>query len=91
MSEYVMETFGIVQDFADLHGDMNTPLYQAIMDVMESRQREEIVRCKDCKWSFHSELFPDINTRYCRWFARDVYIDMGFCFWGERKGEEDGA
>lgn len=50
MSEHIVDTFGIVQDFADLHGDMNTPLYHAIMDVMVSRQREEIVRCRDCKW-----------------------------------------
>lgn len=48
MSEYIVDTFGIVQDFADLHGDMSTPLYQAIMDVMLSRQHEEIVRCRDC-------------------------------------------
>ena len=53
MSEYIVDTFGIVQDFADLHGDMNMPLYQAIMDVMVSRQREEIVRCRDCKYSAH--------------------------------------
>ena len=59
MSEYIVDTFGIVQDFADLHGDMNMPLYQAIMDVMVSRQREEIVRCRDCKYLDDSE--------YSRW------------------------
>lgn len=50
MSKHIMNTFGIVQDLADLHGEMSTPLYQAIMDVMVSRQREEIVRCKDCRY-----------------------------------------
>ncbi len=49
MAECIVDTFGIVQDFADLHGDMSTPLYQAIMDMMVSRQREEIVRCRDCR------------------------------------------
>lgn len=51
MSEYIVDTFGIVQDFADLHGDMSTPLYRAIMNVMLSRQHEEIVRCMDCRWA----------------------------------------
>lgn len=90
MSEYVVETFGIVQDFADLHGDMNTPLYQAIMDVIESRQREEIVRCRNCRWSFHSDQSGNFTRRYCKWFRCDVYND-GFCFWGDRKDDEDDA
>lgn len=55
MSECIVDTFGIVQDFADLHGDMTTPLYEAIMDVMVSRQRGEIVRCRDCKHLDDSE------------------------------------
>ena len=67
MSEHIVNTFGIVQDFADLHGDMCTPLYQAIMDVMLSRQREEVVRCRDCK---HFDSRP--NYQLCR---RDMSCD----------------
>lgn len=89
MSEYIVDTFGIVQDFADLHGDMNTPLYQAIMDVMVSRQREEIVRCKDCAY-YDDE--PDLESSMPKcwrdpdhrgtaiWTSPD-----GFCKWGERR------
>ena len=80
MSEYVVDTFGIVQDFADLHGDMNTPLYQAIMNVMLSRQRDEIVRCKDCEC-----YEPNIYKHFtCELFQYYVEPD-GFCAWGVRR------
>lgn len=92
MSEYIVNTFGIVQDFADLHGDMTTPLYQAIMDVMVSRQREEIVRCRDCE---HSRKDGTLCMFFASWepipdgdeFAEipaDVEPD-GFCAWGKHK------
>lgn len=80
MSEYIMSTFGIVQDLADLHDDMSTPLYQAIMDVLLSRQREEIVRCRDCR-EYNTELYKYIS---CELLGRYVEPD-GFCAWGERK------
>lgn len=77
MSEYIVDTFGIVQDFADLHGDMNTPLYQAIMDVMVSRQREEIVRCKDCAyWA--------TEARFTGMCVGKRFNPDGFCAWGEK-------
>lgn len=87
MSEHIVETFGIVQDLADLHGEMSTPLYHAIMDVLLSRQCEEIVRCRDCK---HYEAEPNGNIGGC---SRDldgtgVYSIVepnGFCAWGEKK------
>lgn len=82
MSEHIVDTFGIVQDFADLHGDMNTPLYQAIMDVMVSRQHEEIVRCRDCK-----EYIERKGYATCGYFGGD-YVEVepdGFCKWGERR------
>ena len=94
MSEYIVDTFGIVQDFADLHGDMSTPLYQAIMDVMVSRQREEVVRCRDCKhyessrW-YESVIFPPLGTdieHVCAFFADGAKVSPdGFCAWGERR------
>lgn len=82
MSEYIVDTFGIVQDFADLHGDMNTPLYQAIMDVMVSRQREEIVRCRDCEYYIDSDLF---YNPFCSFMNDHDTQPDGFCKWGERK------
>ena len=88
MTECIVDTFGIVQDFADLHGDMNTPLYQAIMDVMVSRQREEIVRCCDCKEYRHE----DMTCHSWQWHNWDAPIEVdpdGFCAWGERRS--DGA
>ena len=87
MAECIVDTFGIVQDFADLHGDMSTPLYQAIMDVMVSRQREEIVRCRDC------EHYRD-RLNGCAEFgdeSRDEYANVepdGFCAWACRKEGE---
>ena len=85
MSEYIIDTFGIVQDLADLYEDMNMPLYQAIMDVIVSRQRDEIVRCSDCKyhehWKYTSKPDRDVCTAdYCI----DVSLD-GFCSSGEKK------
>lgn len=90
MSEYIVDTFGIVQEFADLHSDMSTPLYRAIMDVVVSRQREEIVRCKDCArfvpqgtYRFNSGVVNKVTCDVIRGFA--VQIDPnGYCAWGER-------
>lgn len=87
MSEYIVETFGIVQDFADLHGDMNTPLYKAIMGVMASRQREEIVRCGDCKeFAFGNVECETVD--WCDYWDAFVESPDGFCAWGERKVEQ---
>ena len=80
MSEYIVDTFGIVQDFANLHGDMNTPLYHAIMDVMVSRQHEQIVRCRDCaKWATEKRF-----TGGCCGAKGDA-DPGGYCAWGERR------
>ena len=77
MSEHIVETFGIVQDLADSHGCMSTPLYHAIMDVMVSRQREVVVRCRDCEnWC--------TPTHWCERF-QDYTESNGFCAWGERR------
>ena len=90
MSEYIVDTFGIVQDFADLHGDMNTPLYQAIMDVMVSRQREEIVRCRDCKHCTQRDaIFPPIVCERWGYYNFKTEPDR-FCAWGERRTEQNG-
>lgn len=80
MSEHIVETFGIVQDLADLHGEMSTPIYHAIMDVLLSRQREEIVRCKDCRF-----CFSYWKSDYCDYFKHVINNRDGFCAWGEKK------
>ena len=82
MSEYIVDTFGIVQDFADLHGDMSTPLYRAIMNVMLSRQHEEIVRCRDCYFADEIE-----GGYWCDRFdcGKEHVTSNGFCAWAERK------
>ena len=99
MTEYIVDTFGIVQDFADLHGDMSTPLYQAIMDVMVSRQREEIVRCRDCRHCCEDRRDTSIgwvSVLVCdseQWSTSSLIPSHkvepdGFCAWGERRTGE---
>lgn len=91
MSEYIMNTFGIVQDLADLHGEMSTPLYQAIMDVLLSRQREGIVRCRDCQSWFRGKCRKHVftttvdGTEYDEGaFSMDA---SDFCSLGELRGD----
>lgn len=100
MKEYIVDTFGIVQDFADLHGDMSTPLYQAIMDVMLSRQHEEIVRCRDCN-HFREERRDSsigwVDEFVCvseQWSTSSLMPNHkvepdGFCKWAERREDGD--
>ena len=96
VSEYIVEAFGIVQDFANLHGDMTTPLYEAIMDVIVSRQREEIVRCKDCvHFTPYEEFYIDLGGLVVPGATSDTCdlwagtkcktLPEGFCYLGERK------
>lgn len=66
--------------YQELHGNSYTPLHQ----------REEIVRCRDCKHYYEAENYhPNGNyvMRCCKYF--DAYNDEvepdGFCAWGERK------
>lgn len=50
-------------------------------------QREEIVRCCDCKYY---ELVPEDSGDWCGYWTDRIYADVrgsGFCAWGER---EDG-
>lgn len=86
MSEHIVETFGIVQDFADLHGDMSTPLYQEIMNVMMSRQREPIVRCRDCDY-YKEDRLGD----FCSLLDFEDTRPMGdkFCAWGRRREDKE--
>lgn len=62
---------------------MDTPLYEAIMGVMLSRQREEVVRCRDCIYATGDAIYC---TEGCcdESEYRNVEPD-GFCKWGERR------
>ena len=43
-------------------------------------QREEIVRCRDCKW-----CMAYMSGTYCDYMSHAIELD-GFCAWGEKKG-----
>lgn len=82
MSEQATYTEHVYQEYSC--GDMCEPIYQ----------REEIVRCRDCKYANED---GDKCVYFAAWEPlpegdefRDVYVDVepnGFCAWGER---EDG-
>lgn len=56
-------------------------------DVTPIRQREEIVRCMDCKYSGSSETRPGaIDCCWCLGRGVDPY---GFCAWGKKGGEQN--
>lgn len=43
----------------------------------------EVVRCKDCKWSFH-----DANgLLLCEEWENQDTLPNGYCAWGERRAE----
>ena len=48
-------------------------------------QKEEIVRCRDCKHYEETDtMFGFDNT--CNWWAEEPTVDPdGFCAWGERR------
>lgn len=50
----------------------------------------EIVRCRDCRWLDHHNLYlcmlPDGDGGYACW----VVEPDGFCKWGEPRGEGEG-
>lgn len=63
------------------------------MDVMVSRQREEIVRCRDCKYMHTVRSWLGIDVDEC-WLHADPETGAlgknrtepdGFCKWGERR------
>lgn len=64
--------------------DMGKSSYQSTSGLLcadVSQLREEIVRCRDCKWFLQDDDFQ----HGCRWFCRKLDRLDGFCSWGERK------
>ena len=78
MSEYIIEWFGIGEQLTRLR-EGNVPLVLWPKLIREERRREEIVRCRDCKW-----CMAYMSGTYCDYMAHAVELD-GFCKWGERK------
>lgn len=79
MSEYVMDYSGWAEGIPAVE-------YLKVRDAMHARKREEIVRCRDCRYYDQndepSEVYPD---RYlCDLMANFLHPD-GFCAWGERR------
>lgn len=53
--------------------------------VTQHEQREEIVRCRDCRYY---ESVPEDSGDWCGYWTDRVYADVrgsGFCAWGERR------
>lgn len=48
-------------------------------------QREEIVRCRDCRHYMDYEYECEPNLGYCRKHDREEVRDGWFCAWAERK------
>lgn len=63
-----------------------TPIDSETWDV---EQREEVVRCRDCKHFAVDQSDHDYRTG---WWCKRWYTDMvkpdGFCAWGKRKESE---
>ena len=83
MSEYII----------NLDGELGMAL--AVACAGAGFAREEIVRCRDCKYYRfvdRSDIFHDErhNDRYCLRFVDGKRMEVepnGFCAWGERRGE----
>lgn len=84
MSEYIIEWFGIGGQLTRLR-EGNVPFVLWPKLIREERRREEIVRCRDCKYY---ELVPEDSGDWCEYWTDRVYRADGFCAWACRKSEE---
>lgn len=52
-------------------------------------QREEVVRCRDCKhYSEHEWILVTDVSDVCHFFGNGVKVEPdGFCKWGERRDD----
>lgn len=52
-------------------------------------QREEVVRCRDCKhYSEHEWILVTDVSDVCHFFGDGVKVEPdGFCAWGKRRAE----
>ena len=76
MKEYIMPINDTAKDWDE-------------MFIGVIRKQEELIRCKDCKFSMSG--IDKYNERYilCQLHERSYgVIDDGFCSWAERKDNE---
>ena len=80
--EHVMETFGVAQAIVDVVGAIPVEKYHALVDMLILRQREEVVRCRDC-----TGMVETWDGYECERFSGEYHRcePDGFCAWGERK------
>lgn len=77
MSEYIVE----------LDSKHSIALKIAFVEEMRGGDfvREEIVRCRDCRWTKHDQSDNDYRREYrCNMWIADVSAD-GYCWRGMRK------
>ena len=80
MAEYVMEYDGWAEGIP-------VGEYLKVRDAMHARKREEVVRCRDCRFCGRGmwgvETFPVCRRRHTFQVSYD-----GFCAWGKRRESE---
>ena len=52
---------------------------------IETEEREEIVRCRDCRHYMDYEYEFEPNLGYCRKHDREEVRDSWYCAWAERR------
>ena len=84
--EYIVDMLGIIPDLTLRVLRLDGDITNAFIDVMDQRQHEEIVRCKDCEYSAYdgNECARIDEWDASLWFP--VEPD-GFCAWGKRSAE----
>ena len=79
MTEYVMEYDGWATG-------LPLTTYMTIRDTMHKLRKEEIVRCKDCRWSKEAPRVEHWHLEcIVRPLSRHYTADEDFCSHGERR------
>lgn len=85
MHEYIIKWNGIGVEFTKAGANS---IYLC-KKIRNDRLMETIVRCRDCKYYDHEDLFDD-EMWWCIRGASDENVfevePDGFCKWGERRG-----
>ena len=84
MSEHIVDLTQVEK--VEGLGDLDTYTWLTALPV-----REEIVRCKDCKYLDRKDYTKThkvpITGSWCNWFA-DTCEQDGYCKWGEKRCDE---
>lgn len=80
MSEYIITSEQLERLIAAIEHDTGREINRVVID---GERIPEIVRCRDCKWLDHRNLYlcmlPDADGGYACWMVEPD----GFCAWGE--------